>query len=679
MIMADRMYLDRLIDKNVGPLSDINIKFPFFDNGNPKPVVFVGENGTGKTTILSNIVDAFYEIAGKAFSNANYPDERNGYQFFKAIVPFEIHTGADFLYSYISFSPENSPKYVFKAGNISTDEVKTQIGDSGLNLSWKENENKKIITVDKEIITDIWANNVLCYLGPDRYEKPVWMGNKYYQTEDFLHPTVRNDFDGQLKNPIEVKNVTSLNLQWLLDVIADSRADIEGDPNSMKLAPTTNASSMFLLKQARNNLETILSKILGEDVYFQLSYRNNGGSRFRIAKKSDNSIVCPTLDSLSAGQIALFNMFATIVRYADNNNIDQSIHFGNITGIVVIDEIELHLHSKLQKEVLPELIKLFPKVQFIITSHSPLFLLGMKDTFGEDSFEIYELPSGVKIGTEIFSEFRKAYTYLKETETYQQEVYAALSAVHSRKKAIVITEGSTDWKHLNAALENLQSNGLYTELVNNLDFDFYKYEPEDCQIEVEHKLKMGNSVLCKLCENMAMLPHPIKYIFIADRDDEDTNKKLSSANGTFKYWGNNVYSFILPVPSHRLETPSISIEHYYSDDEIKTEWINPSTGIAHRLFIGNEFDERGIAISIDRYCEKRSKCGSKSIAIIEGSSGEKVTSISNNNGTNYALPKSLFAKLIMDKQAPFDDFGFESFIAVFEIIKDIINDNQEVN
>lgn len=87
----------------------------------------------------------------------------------------------------------------------------------------------------------------------------------------------------------------------------------------------------------------------------------------------DNSIVIPTLDSLSTGQSALFNMFATIVRYADTININNSIHLAEIKGIVVVDEIELHPHSTLQREVSPKLIALFPKVQFIITTHSPLF------------------------------------------------------------------------------------------------------------------------------------------------------------------------------------------------------------------------------------------------------------------------------------------------------------------
>lgn len=675
--MADSIYIKKLIDKNIGPLTDIHIDFPFEENGNPKPIIIVGENGSGKSTILSNIVDAFYEMAEKAFTNVCIPSAKNGYQYFKTISPKEIHNGTAFLYSYISFEAENSPKYVFKTGNISVEEFKAQIGDPSIPVSWKADESKKQVAIDESTASHIWENNVICYFGPDRYEKPVWMGSKYYQAEEDLHPTIRDNWTGVLKNPIVVHNVTSSNLQWLLDVIADSRADIEGIPGFMRLAPSTNANSLFWQKQARTNLETILSKILGDDVYFQLNYRNIGGSRFRIVRKSDNSVICLTLDSLSTGQICLFNLFATIVRYADNNNINQSIMLGDITGIVVIDEVDLHLHTNLQKEVLPELLKLFPKIQFIITSHSPLFLLGMKDAFGEDGFEVYELPKGVKIDTEKFSEFRKAYNYLKETETYQQEVKAAINAIQQNEKAMVITEGPTDWKHMKAAFESLRSDGLHSDLFDGLDFDFFEFEHSESAAAAEHKLNMGNSVLCQLCENMAKLPHISKYIFIADRDDENTNRKLSVAGMDYKYWGNNVYSFILPIPAHRSNTPSICIEHYYTDEEIKTEWIDPDTGIHRRLYLGNEFDGRGLSSGIDRFCEKRSKCGPSSIAIIEGSNGEKVTCISEDNGVNYALSKSKFAKMILDRQAPFDNFNFESFVSVFRIIKEIINDNQE--
>lgn len=64
------MYLKRIHSVNVGSIEDAEIIFPFNEENNPKPVIIVGENGTGKSILLSNIVDSFYEFAGKAFSDA---------------------------------------------------------------------------------------------------------------------------------------------------------------------------------------------------------------------------------------------------------------------------------------------------------------------------------------------------------------------------------------------------------------------------------------------------------------------------------------------------------------------------------------------------------------------------------------------------------------------------------
>lgn len=47
-------------------------------------------------------------------------------------------------------------------------------------------------------------------------------------------------------------------------------------------------------------------------------------------------------------------------------------------GIVLIDEIELHLHPTLQQELLQRLQKTFPQIQFIVTTHSPLVISNFK-------------------------------------------------------------------------------------------------------------------------------------------------------------------------------------------------------------------------------------------------------------------------------------------------------------
>lgn len=48
-------------------------------------------------------------------------------------------------------------------------------------------------------------------------------------------------------------------------------------------------------------------------------------------------------------------------------------------GIILIDEIELHLHPKWQRTIIPKLLKTFPHCQFIVTSHSPQVLGEIED------------------------------------------------------------------------------------------------------------------------------------------------------------------------------------------------------------------------------------------------------------------------------------------------------------
>jgi predicted ATP-binding protein involved in virulence len=48
-------------------------------------------------------------------------------------------------------------------------------------------------------------------------------------------------------------------------------------------------------------------------------------------------------------------------------------------GIVMIDEVDLHMHPKWQQKIVGVLAKAFPKIQFVITTHSPIVLGSVKD------------------------------------------------------------------------------------------------------------------------------------------------------------------------------------------------------------------------------------------------------------------------------------------------------------
>ena len=64
------------------------------DDEKPKPLIIVGENGSGKSTMISNIVDSLYELAGRVFSNALHHDKESyNYSYYKVISSNEIKVG----------------------------------------------------------------------------------------------------------------------------------------------------------------------------------------------------------------------------------------------------------------------------------------------------------------------------------------------------------------------------------------------------------------------------------------------------------------------------------------------------------------------------------------------------------------------------------------------------------
>ena len=64
---------------------------------------------------------------------------------------------------------------------------------------------------------------------------------------------------------------------------------------------------------------------------------------------------------------------------------DQDLLGNNLSGIILLDELEQHLHPIWQREIIQKLSAQFPKVQFICTSHSPLCAGGLTDLPSETS------------------------------------------------------------------------------------------------------------------------------------------------------------------------------------------------------------------------------------------------------------------------------------------------------
>jgi predicted ATP-binding protein involved in virulence len=78
---------------------------------------------------------------------------------------------------------------------------------------------------------------------------------------------------------------------------------------------------------------------------------------------------------LSSGYSAILKVFVDLLMQTEVS--EYSPH--SISGYVIIDEIDVHLHASLQRKVLPFLSSLFPKVQFIVSTHSPFVLMSVDD------------------------------------------------------------------------------------------------------------------------------------------------------------------------------------------------------------------------------------------------------------------------------------------------------------
>lgn len=121
-----------------------------------------------------------------------------------------------------------------------------------------------------------------------------------------------------------------------------------------------------------SKLEQLLKRIF-DDETVKLEF-DEETFEFRILQHGKEPF---DFNTLSSGYQAVLDIVLDIMMRMQN----QTHHsFGfNLPGIVIIDEIETHLHLELQKNIMLLLTTIFPNIQFIVTSHSPFILNSIGD------------------------------------------------------------------------------------------------------------------------------------------------------------------------------------------------------------------------------------------------------------------------------------------------------------
>lgn len=84
------------------------------------------------------------------------------------------------------------------------------------------------------------------------------------------------------------------------------------------------------------------------------------------------------LEELSSGFKSILSIVFTIVDWIEGINEGESAMIDKAVGTVLVDEIDAHLHPSWQMTILESLRKLFPKIQFVVTTHSPNVIMSAK-------------------------------------------------------------------------------------------------------------------------------------------------------------------------------------------------------------------------------------------------------------------------------------------------------------
>ncbi|MCL5260872.1 MAG: AAA family ATPase [Gammaproteobacteria bacterium] len=463
------MYIKNIAIKNIGPISELNVELPFDEKGSPKPVIFVGENGSGKTILQSQITDAFYEIGSSLFEDVGKKDGMKRY-YYKLAGALNLQSGKDKGFCILKLiDNENSTiEYLDKIGRIEKSELTSLVQAFSLDPNNDSDSQKRVTQLSNATkkLQKEWSSGAYFYQPAYRYEEPFWKNRAFVDQSRFED---NKNYANYLDREIEILSSINNNKAYIKDLVLDfeqarsSMYQARLEDISIKISKG-NALSISDVRPGQilhdqvlwHNINDILKKIKQrEDIRFGIGQR---GTIDRVSiVELNKGLPLYSIDNLSLGELVLLNLFVNIIRHGDNPRklLDQ------ICGIVVIDEIDVHLHANLQFAVLPELIKMFPKVQFIITSHSPLFLLGMKKIFGEENFEIRNMPNGEIITAERFSEFEEAYDILKKTETFAKEINRL---VENSKKPILFVEGDYDIKYINRAAEHLDKKNVLLQI-----------------------------------------------------------------------------------------------------------------------------------------------------------------------------------------------------------------------
>lgn len=663
------MYISKIEIQSFGPISSLNLEPRLKEDGTPVPVLIVGTNGSGKSLVLAAALDALVEARSQCFESLPETDKGKSIRY---SMQNYIHSQEGHSHVRITLKlTENAITFDEAVRRQSLEDFLAQAAD-GLKQAVANSErfadagffrSMKVANNQKEEV----RKTLFLYFPAFRYEWPVWLAEK-------ARPKMPMKRKWLGDAPYDAVRLSSLEemQNWILDIIMD-RELYEKVIVPLPVAIKNGQQNIFQVFAGYDGPNSKLTQLVNTILSLIQKARNPSvvSSRIGIAPKGNRSIavystregsqeevVAHELGQLSSGEMILLSLAVDIVRAAEATKGQPPDDLAQIEGVVLIDEADLHLHITFQKDVFPSLLKMFPKIQFILTTHSPFLVLGVAE--GGD-VDIIRMPFGTTIQPDEFDEFEEAYNVFVEKNSQFRDRYIEIrDKLNNRGSPLVVTEGKTDWRHFKIALRRLVAEGKFEPF----EFEFMEYGDE---------IEMGDAALYEMCRSRAKLNGERLVVFVFDRDNPKVLKDVVTEAGEAKHWGNNVFSCAIPVPEHRKEYKNICVELLYTDKDLAT--VEPDS--SKRLWFDNEVDKvieglRGAAKYVVRDEPIMEKENDKKPY------DENVANLVNKEGVAVALSKFAFVENVVGNDEISKEFDFSGFTPLFEQLRNICEADKAV-
>ena len=337
------MFLNSLMLHNFRCFSELKIDF------NSRLTVVVGNNGAGKSTVLEAATIAAGTLTAAMDGLTNY-----------GIKKTDAHYKYYDLGSSIDVQPQ-FPVEITAVGEVDGKEISwsrklnSSKGRSGLASAKEltaiaEKYQERMRNGDKELKLP-----VISYYGTGR----LWAQHREKKSDTFEKNNRCNGYidslDGAANDKLMMKWFQKMTMQQL------QRGKEIPEFIAVKMALEQIFASITGYSDVKVEFNLDTSEI--DVIYFD---KNKDHVRIPVSQLSDGYKCTISLIADIAYRMALLNP-----QLLDKVLVETE-------GIVLVDEIDLHLHPTWQKRILKDLMEIFPKVQFVVSTHAPEVISSVK-------------------------------------------------------------------------------------------------------------------------------------------------------------------------------------------------------------------------------------------------------------------------------------------------------------